>query len=276
MIKRDSIKRKEKTKNTISDEIMIGDVSINESSKETESCTTYHEFPNLVAPARNVDVLKDGERICYLTFDDGPSDNTEKILDILAEYNVKATFFVVGQSLDKMEKENGKKENKAKEVIDRIKAEGHTVGLHANIHNYENLYIDLNSFLADYDTLYQKLKEDYGIETALYRFPGGSACIHLNGEGKKYVQEMTKRGFSCFDWNVSGEDSVGTPFVDSIQRKVLSKGLTCRRAYVLLHDSNVADQTPEALPEIIENFKKEGFVFKTLEHAESYVFPISR
>lgn len=261
------------------------------------------DYPNLIAPIREVDSLKAGERICYLTFDDGPSNNTAKILDVLSTYNIKATFFVVGQSLDKMKQEcitdknitidgeieeNAKLKEKMKiteirketikenDIVERMKAEGHTVGLHANVHNYETLYTNLNSFLSDYDTLYQKLKEDYQIETALYRLPGGSACIRLNGKGKEYVQEMEKRGFSCFDWNVSGEDSVGVPTVDSIQRKVLTKGLECRRAYVLLHDSDVADQTPEALPKIIESFKKEGFVFKSLEHAESYVFPISR
>ena len=87
---------------------------------------------------------------------------------------------------------------------------------------------------------------------------------------------MEKRGFSCFDWNVSGEDSVGSPTVSSIQKNVLKKGLDCRRAIVLLHDSGSAAKTVEALPEIIEQFKEEGFEFQSLENAESYVFPASR
>lgn len=231
----------------------------------TESDDTAY-YPNLIAPDREVKSLVDGERICYLTFDDGPSENTEIILDILKENEIKATFFVVGESLTE--------ERKA--IMERIIEEGHAIGMHANVHNYEKLYASLESFLADYDALYEQLKTTYGIETALYRFPGGSACICLNGNGKTYVQEMAKRGFSCFDWNISGEDSVGSPTVSSIQRNVLTKGLECRRAYVLLHDSNVADQTAAALPEIIKEFREEGFVFESLENAESYVFPISR
>lgn len=231
----------------------------------------FHEneeiaYPKLIAPDRKVKPLTEGERICYLTFDDGPSENTEKVLDILAEYDVKATFFVIGEELTE--------ERRA--IVQRVIEEGHAIGMHANVHVYEKLYKSMDSFLADYETLYERLQEDYGIETALFRFPGGSACTCLNGQGKNYIQEMEKRGFSCFDWNVSGEDSVGNPTVSSIQKNVLSKGLDCRRAIVLLHDSSVADKTVEALPEIIKKFKEEGFSFSSLENAESYVFPVSR
>lgn len=223
-------------------------------------------YPNLIAPHRTVRPVAEGERICYLTFDDGPSENTEKVLDILAEYDVKATFFVVGEEL------TGERE----EIVLRTIDEGHAIGMHANVHVYEKLYASLDSFLADYEALYEKLKENYGIETALFRFPGGSVCTCLNSRGKSYIQEMEKRGFSCFDWNISGEDSVGTPTVSSIQKNVLTKGLECRRAFVLLHDSAAADKTVEALPIIIERFREEGFVFQSLENAESYVFPASR
>lgn len=236
--------------------------SITESFREREDTG----YPNLVAPDRSVKSLQQGERICYLTFDDGPSANTEKILDILLENNVKATFFVVGESLAQ----------ERKEIVSRIIKEGHAVGMHANIHKYEMLYASLDSFLADYETLYETLKNVYGFETAIYRMPGGSACTCLNGRGKEYIQEMEARGFSCFDWNISGEDSVGSPTVSSIQKNVLTKGLQCRRAYVLLHDSAAACKTVEALPEIIRQFKNCGFMFESLEHAESYVFPVSR
>ena len=223
-------------------------------------------YPKLIAPDRNVIPIKEGTRVCYLTFDDGPSENTEKVLDILAKYHIKATFFVIGESLTE--------ERRA--TVQRVIEEGHTIGMHANVHEYEHLYASLDSFLSDYETLYDKLKEDYGIETAIFRFPGGSVCNCLGGQGKYYIQEMQKRGFYCFDWNVSGEDSVGSPTVASIQKNVLSKGLDCRRAIVLLHDSKMAVKTVEALPAIIESFQKEGFEFQSLENAENYVFPASR
>lgn len=225
-----------------------------------------HYYPKLIAPERSIEHPKSGERICYLTFDDGPSENTEIILDILKKYGIKSTFFVVGESLTE----------ERKQTVERILQEGHAIGMHANVHVYEQLYQNLDSFLSDYETLYETLKNDYGIETALFRFPGGSVCTYLNGNGKSYIKEMQARGFSCFDWNVSGEDSVGSPTVSSIKKNVLSKGLDCRRAYILLHDSRTAAKTAAALPEIIEAFQKEGFSFASLENAESYIFPASR
>lgn len=223
-------------------------------------------YPKLIAPDRVVKPLTEGERICYLTFDDGPSENTEKILDILKEQKIKATFFVIGEELTE----------ERRTTIQRILNEGHAIGMHANVHVYESLYASLDSFLSDYETLYETLKTDYGIETALFRLPGGSACRCLNNHGKEYIHEMELRGFSCFDWNISGEDSVGSPTVASIQKNVLTKGLDCRRAYVLLHDSAAADKTVEALPEIIRQFQEAGFLFESLENAESYIFPVSR
>lgn len=223
-------------------------------------------YPGLLAPDRSVAPLQEGERVCYLTFDDGPSENTEKILDLLKEHQIRATFFVIGEELTQ--------ERKA--TVERIVAEGHAIGMHANVHVYEQLYASRDSFLSDYETLCTRLKEEFGIETAIFRMPGGSVCTCLHGNGKAYIQEMEERGFCCFDWNVSGEDSVGTPTVASIQNNVLKKGLDCRRAIVLLHDSRAAQKTVEALPGIIERFEEEGFAFDSLEHAESYVFPKSR
>lgn len=220
----------------------------------------------LLAPPREVWNLKGGEKICYLTFDDGPSENTEKILDILERYQIRATFFVVGDELRK----GGAK------VMQRMIRDGHTIGMHADVHVYEQLYAGMDSFLKDYESLYQTLDEDFGVKPSIFRFPGGSVCTCLEGRGKAYIQEMESRGFTCFDWNVSGEDAVGSPSIISIQKNVLSKGLACRRAIVLLHDSAMADKTVEALPGIIEKFKEEGFVFASLEHAEGYVFPASR
>lgn len=231
------------------------------SEKETETSVS-----SLIAPDRTVFPLKEGQRVCYLTFDDGPSENTEEILDILKAHGIKATFFVIGEEMTE----------ERKETVQRIIEEGHAIGMHANVHEYEKLYAGLEAFLEDYAVLHEKLEQEYGVETALFRMPGGSVCSCLRGNGKTYIQEMEKRGFCCFDWNVSGEDSVGNPTAASIRENVLSKGLDCRRAIVLLHDSRTAKKTVEALPEIIEAFEKEGFSFDSLEHAESYVFPKSR
>lgn len=224
------------------------------------------EFQELTAPVRQISRPAEGEKICYLTFDDGPSRYTEKVLDILKKYDAKATFFVIGQSLDE----------ETKPVIKRMIGEGHAVGMHADVHSYETLYKDLDSFLKDYESLYTKLRDNYGIDTAIFRFPGGSACSYLRGRGHEFITEMERRGFACFDWKASGEDSVGKPTSSSIQKNVFVTGLKYSRPIVLLHDSAIAGETVEALPGIIERYKKEGYRFESLEHAESYIFPDSR
>lgn len=226
---------------------------------EAWSKNTYSE---LIAPEREIVQTVEGEKICYLTFDDGPSKYTIQILDILKKYDAKATFFVIGNCICE--------ENR--EILERIVAEGHAIGLHANNHSYEKFYADENSFLKDYECLYNTLKEDYGIETAIFRLPGGSACKYLNGNGRKYVDKMRERGFSCFDWNVTGEDSVGNPTVYSIQKNVFDRVFRYERPIVLLHDSVIADVTVEALPGILEKIQEAEYQFDTLERREEYVF----
>lgn len=230
---------------------------------ETSNIPLYNE---LMAPERKVFNTAEGEKICYLTFDDGPSENTVKILDILKQYDAKATFFVIGNSICE----------KNRPILERIIEEGHAIGLHANNHVYEKFYASETSYLEDYEALYKTLKEEYGVETALFRFPGGSACKYLYGKGCEYVSKMQERGFSCFDWNVTGEDSVGTPTVYSIQKNVFDRLFCYNTPIVLLHDSHIADTTVDALPGIMETVKEKGYEFATLEHRKEYVFSVSR
>ena len=220
----------------------------------------------LIAPKRDVHEMKEGEKICYLTFDDGPSENTIKILDILKQYDAKATFFVIGNCLSE----------ETKPILERIIAEGHAIGLHAYNHVYEKFYANDTSYLEDYKNIYTVLKEDYGIETSLFRFPGGSACKYNGEKGCEYVSQMQQRGFACFDWNVTGEDSVGNPTVDSIQKNVFEKVFQYEKPVVLLHDSCIAGMTVKALPGILEKVKEQGYQFATLEHRKEYIFSKSR
>lgn len=227
-----------------------------------EEKNNKYKNDEFLAPKRNIKPTLEGEKICYLTFDDGPSENTIKILDILKQYDAKATFFVIGNCIGE---ETG-------EILERIVAEGHAIGLHANNHVYEKFYADETSYLKDYETLYGTLKEDYGIETALFRLPGGSACKYLYGKGSDYVKAMRERGFACFDWNVTGEDSVGTPTIESIQKNVYDRVFRYEKPIVLLHDSCIADKTVEALPGLLKEIKEKGYSFCTLEHREEYIF----
>lgn len=206
------------------------------------------------------------EKICYLTFDDGPSEKTEEILDLLKEYNAKATFFVIGNSLTE--------ENKP--ILERLIKEGHEVGLHANNHSYEKFYETEESWKEDWMHLKERLKKEYGISPALFRFPGGSACTYMKGRVQEHIAWMHENGFTCFDWNVSGEDAVGNPTVYSIYENVITGATKYNTPIVLLHDSNVSQKTVEALPDILRELTIRGYRFETLEKRKEYIFRNSR
>lgn len=206
------------------------------------------------------------EKICYLTFDDGPSKKTEEILDILQEHNAKATFFVIGNSLTE--------ENRP--ILERLIKEGHAVGLHANNHSYEEFYATEESWKEDWIQLKERLEKEYGITTTLFRFPGGSACTYMKGRVQEHIGWMHEQGFTCFDWNVSGEDAVGTPTVYSIYKNVIQGAAKYNTPIVLLHDSNVSQKTVEALPEILKELTNRGYGYETLEKRKEYIFRNSR
>ena len=223
-------------------------------------CASIYEKHNQAEMANSAQVTQ--QKICYLTFDDGPSNHTELILDILAEYDIKATFFVIGEEL----------REERKPIIKRIIEEGHVIGLHSNIHDFDKLYCNVENCVNDFMKEQQMLKEEYDIDTNIFRFPGGSACQYMGGKRKEYIQAMQDVGFKCYDWNVSGEDSYGKPSVWSIQNNVMSHFSDYTTPIVLLHDANVARVTVDALPEIIEKIQAEGYIFKTLENADEYIY----
>ena len=202
------------------------------------------------------------EKVCYLTFDDGPSNNSKDILDILAKYDAKATFFLIGSQTSE--------ENKT--IIERIVEEGHAIGLHSNVHDFDKLYIGADACVQDFEEQYKNLKEEYGIDTKIFRFPGGSACSYMNGQRQSYINAMREKGFIGFDWHVSGEDSYGNPTVWSIQKNVFDNLKDYTNPIILLHDINIADATVDALPGILEQIIKEGYSFGTLDNSAEYIY----
>lgn len=194
-------------------------------------------------------------KICYLTFDDGPSQNTLKILDILAKYNAKATFFVINTS------------NIG--YVKNIQAAGHTIGLHSASHTYSQIYKSTDAYFADLKSISDKVESLTGIKSTVIRFPGGSS----NSVSKKYckgimttlVAETTKRGYSYFDWNVSSGDAEAavvsyTKIVNNVLNGAKGKNNIC----VLMHDAPGKTTTVDALPYIIEGLQKQGFSFCAL------------
>ncbi|MDE6405381.1 MAG: N-acetylmuramoyl-L-alanine amidase [Lachnospiraceae bacterium] len=177
----------------------------------------------------------------YLTFDDGPSEeNTRKVLDILRERNIKATFFLVGENV-----------RKHPEVARQIVEEGHTIGIHCDNHDYEALYESVDSYVADFEKARQTVYEVTGVETNLFRFPGGSINAYNQKTGNAIIREMTDRGYIYYDWNASLEDAVKNPNPKQLIENGVSTTLGRKKVVLLAHD--VVGSTCLCLEELLDS-----------------------
>lgn len=181
-------------------------------------------------------------RNVYLTFDDGPSIYTGEILDVLREYDVKATFFVTG------------KEGETYEALyRRIVDEGHTLGMHSYSHKYSEIYESKESFAADFTKLQDYLYEVTGVESRLYRFPGGSSNTVSKVDMGELIDYLAEQGVTYFDWNVASGDASGkTLSVEQIVDNCTENMDYYNSAFILMHDSKEKHTTVEALPIVIE------------------------
>ncbi len=183
----------------------------------------------------------EGTRYVYLTFDDGPSTYTDEILDILAQYDVKATFFVCG-------KENAK----YTDIYKRIVNEGHTLGMHSYSHKYSELYSSLDTFKDDTDKLRIFLYENTGVWSKYYRFPGGSSNTVSKVDMHELIQYLEGAEVTFFDWNVSAGDDRAGANKDTIYSNIVNNVPRFKHCIVLMHDAADKKSTVDALPEIIE------------------------
>ncbi len=197
-------------------------------------------------------VVEPTQKTCYLTFDDGPSNNTLKILDILKQYNVKATFFVVGDAnLD---------------YLPRIHNEGHAVALHAYNHTYSKIYQSTEAYFDDLKKISDAVKAKIGVESKVIRFPGGSSNTvsksYCSGIMTELSQETLKRGYVYFDWNVDSTDASGNNVpVEQLIENIQRYGGHSSQDVVLMHDTGAKGTTVEALPQIIEYYQSQGYTF---------------
>ncbi len=223
---------------------------ITELKAKKEAADKYSHLP--AAPQNPQPVGK----ICYLTFDDGPSDNSLKILNILARYNVKATFFVTNHKYSKIE------------YVKQIHAAGHTIGLHTQSHNYAQIYSSVDAYFADLNAISAKVKELTGVESKVIRFPGGGS----NAVSKKYstgimstlTRKVTEMGYTYFDWNVDSGDASGSLSASKIARNVIQSAKNKNSICVLMHDAVGKTTTVDALPAIIEGLTAQGYTFRPL------------
>ena len=226
-------------------------------------------FPDLYAPAWDGEAV-DGGRVCCLTFDDGPSANTDRILEILDSYGIKATFFVVGSAST-----SAASQQRMKDIV----AAGHTIAMHSWSHNYKKIYASVEAFLEEFDQLYQWIYEVTGVYPSVYRFPGGSINGYDRGVYQEIIAEMTRRGFVYFDWNASAQDATVTPRPAASIAADCLKGIGRELVVVLSHDSAARGTTADALPAVIEGYQAAGYTFAPLTPGVTQVtfgYPVSK
>ena len=183
-----------------------------------------------------------GVRRVYLTFDDGPSTMTDRILDVLDRYGVKATFFVVGRT-----------DTEYQRIYRRIVQDGHTLGMHSYSHNYSQIYDSLDSFQADMHKLQDFLYEQTGVWTTYYRFPGGSSNTVGKAKMQDLIDYLGRENVTYFDWNIYGGDDVDAA---TMVKNVTENLSAYSDAMILMHDASDKEATVQALPEIIEYIQK--------------------
>lgn len=235
------------------------DMSGKDEEKETEKITEQlteqvTQAPTEVTTQPVTEDTYTGKR-AYLTFDDGPSENTIPILDTLGRYNVPATFFVIG----KMDEQSKKL---YKEIVDR----GSTIGLHSFSHQYGSLYASVENFSADLAKIHDLVKETTGKDIKLFRFPGGSATTTNTVDIKEIIKYLNANGYRYVDWNVSSEDATGRNIsAQDMAQIVISQSLSCNSAFILMHDANGKDATVQSLPAIIEQLQANGYKFCAID-----------
>lgn len=230
-----------------------GTYTITYTVSDTYGNTSQATRTLIVEPVKQPDIVVPDGKVIYLTFDDGPSKHTLRLLEILEKYNVKATFFVVGSA--------------AVGYLDDIVDQGHSIAIHSNTHKYEQIYANDEAFLNDIRTLRQTIYDYTGVDTTLMRFPGGSS----NTVSRKYCEGIMTRltaavqaqGYQYFDWNVDSGDAGGAKTADEVFNNVIAGVQRQDISIVLQHD--LYGYSVDAVERIIVWGLANGYTFLPLE-----------
>lgn len=197
------------------------------------------------------------KKIVYLTFDDGPSENTDAILSILKRNHIHATFFVSGMY------------PQYRHLIKKAYDEGNTIGLHTETHKYE-IYRSEQAYFDDLDQIAKIVKSEIGFVPAFVRFPGGSSNTvsrnYAQGIMGKLAAELNKRGYQYYDWNADSTDAAHSE--DSVD-DLVKHATACRDNNVVLlcHDAPYKGTTVQALQPIIDYYRAQGYTFKGISRS---------
>ncbi|MBE5925305.1 MAG: polysaccharide deacetylase [Lachnospiraceae bacterium] len=221
-------------------------VNVTENSTEIANVDEVVET-SAKAGADNDSQVEQTKRV-YLTFDDGPSIYTGQILDVLKANDVKATFFVIG------------KDEAYYEYYRRIVDEGHTIGMHSYTHEYQKLYESRDSFASEIEQLQQLIENVTGVQSNIFRFPGGSSNSVSQLPIQDYIAYLNEHNINYYDWNALSGDAIDSSLssdrlVENIMRGVHDN----EDSIVLMHDLQTTHATVESLQKLIDTLKSEGY-----------------
>lgn len=211
----------------------------------------YSFIPSNINKQKFFKKEKTKEKVIYLTFDDGPSEYTEGLLDLLNQYNIKATFFCVA---------NFAKERKT--TIKRMKQEGHTIAIHSQKHKNAMLQGIFETKRDLENSL--EIMNNLGIEIKYYRPPWGDSNLYL-------LHKLKEKNLHCILWNVMAEDWEASTTEDIILDKLIKR--VNNGDIICLHDGRGKNEAPlktiHALEKVIPIFLEKGFDFKTIDEYEN-------
>ena len=221
----------------------------------TETALAYQKlYPEMVV--QRPEALDEIDtRAIYLTFEGGPSENTEDILNYLKNAGQKATFFITGENISGNEA-----------IIKRMTDEGHTVGVCSFSTDYKTIYESVDAFLADFNKAYTAIYDACGVYPSVCRFPCGSINEYNSNIYRQLIAEMTRRGFVFFDWNVNSDDN-GDNQEDweAIVQDVSNDIKDYDQAIVLMHDSEDNSSTARAVKYMLNYLGKNGYYFENIK-----------
>ena len=206
-------------------------------------------------------MVRDGTadfKVCYLTFDDGPyKATTPYFLDVLEEYDVQATFFVLQRDGEEY-----------KDILRREKLNAHAIGNHTDSHlislKYANsIYRSEDAFIEAIENNREYVYEACGYYSDVMRFPGGSNQATYMGLNKAaIVKRLVDMGYGYADWNMSTGDGGAVRPANEFLHNVIDISGDYDIALILMHDYSL--NTLECLPEMIETLKAQGYIFLPL------------
>ncbi len=198
---------------------------------------------------------EDDVKRVYLTFDDGPSKQTKRVLDILKEKDVKATFFCIGRD-----------DEYSKGIYKRIVKEGHTLGMHSYSHIYQDIYGSLDGFKKDFHKISDFMYETTKVRPSIYRFPGGSSNSVVPFSIEEYAAFLQEQGVVYQDWNViAANGTTDNVTKEEMIRSVMDGVARYDTSIVLMYDSVDKKMTADSLGDIIDQLKAAGYEILPLD-----------